>query len=302
MCPSCWKWANGHFGALTGRWVKFGLPRRLSCVSRYEKLRPCSSGSLVKSMPGTTFCVQNATCSVSAKKLSTTRSSTSRPTGRTGTTSSGMSLVGVEHVEVERVGEVVVEELHAELPLREVAGLDRVPQVAAVEVGVGAVDLHRLVPHHRLQPELRLPVELHERRPPSALTKRNVWTPKPSMKRNDRGIARSDITHITMCVDSGHQRDEVPEVVVRRLRLREPAVGLLLHRVDEVGELDRVLDEEHRDVVADEVPVALLRVELHREAAHVAGEVGRALVAGDGREPHEHRRPLAGALERGRRG
>ena len=38
---------------------------------------------------------------------------------------------------------------------------------------------------------------------PAALTKRNVWTPKPSMNRNDRGIARSDIVHITMCVDSG---------------------------------------------------------------------------------------------------
>ena len=73
-----------------------------------------------------------------------------------------MSLVGVEDVEVELVGESVVEQLHAELPFREVAGLDRVPQVAAVEVGVGAVDLHRLVPDHRLQAELRLPVELDE--------------------------------------------------------------------------------------------------------------------------------------------
>ncbi len=148
------------------------------------------------------------------------------------------------------------------------------------------------------RPPLRLPVELHERRlarPRS--TNRKVWTPKPSMNRNERGIARSDIAHISMWVDSGMQRHEVPEVVVRGLRLREAAVGLLLRRVDQVGELDRVLDEEHRDVVADEVPVALLGVELHREAAHVAGQVGRTLVAGDGREAHEHRRALAGTLE-----
>ena len=71
-------------------------------------------------------------------------------------------------------------------------------------------------------------------------------------------MARSDMIHITMCMALGHQRDEVPEGVVRRGRLREAAVGLHLHGVDEVGELDRVLDEEHRDVVADEVPVALL--------------------------------------------
>jgi hypothetical protein len=38
---------------------------------------------------------------------------------------------------------------------------------------------------------------------PSALTKRNVWTPKPSMNRNERGMARSDIVQSTMCVASG---------------------------------------------------------------------------------------------------
>ena len=38
---------------------------------------------------------------------------------------------------------------------------------------------------------------------PAALTNRKVCTPKPSMNRNDRGIARSDIVHMTMCVASG---------------------------------------------------------------------------------------------------
>src|SRR3546814_4486257 len=55
MCPSCWKCAIGHLGALIGIWVKFGLPNLLIWVSRYEKLRPCSSGSFEKSMPGGTF-------------------------------------------------------------------------------------------------------------------------------------------------------------------------------------------------------------------------------------------------------
>ena len=30
-----------------------------------------------------------------------------------------------------------------------------------------------------------------------------MWTPKPSMKRNERGMARSDMVHMTMCVASG---------------------------------------------------------------------------------------------------
>ncbi len=84
---------------------------------------------------------------------------------------------------------------------------------------------------------------------------------------------------------------------MRRLRLRKAAIRFLLGRVDQVGELDGVLDEEHRDVVADDVPVAFLGVELHGEAAHVARDVGRALVAGDGREADKGGCPLAGALE-----
>jgi len=95
----------------------------------------------------------------------------------------------------------------------------------------------------------------------------------------------------------GRERDEVPEVVVGALRLREPAVRLLLDGVDEVGELDRVLDEEDGDVVADEVPVPLLGVELGGEAPDVPGQVGRALAAGDGREPDEDGGLLPLALE-----
>jgi hypothetical protein len=84
---------------------------------------------------------------------------------------------------------------------------------------------------------------------------------------------------------------------VRGLRLRKAAVGFLLGGVDDVGKLDRVLDEKHRDVVADEVPVAFLGIELDRKAAHVARQVCGTLTAGDCREPHESRRLFARALE-----
>jgi hypothetical protein len=77
---------------------------------------------------------------------------------------------------------------------------------------------------------------------------------------------------------------------VRRLGLRHLVRRLGLHRVDHVGELDPVLDEEHRDVVADQIEVAFGRVEPGREATHVAHRVGRAARADHGREPDEHRR------------
>lgn len=82
-----------------------------------------------------------------------------------------------------------------------------------------------------------------------------------------------------------------------RGRLGESAVGLGLHRMDQVGELDAVLDEERRDVVADQTPVAFLGIDLHRKAAHVARQVGRAFAAGDGGEAHEGRGALAFMLE-----
>jgi len=87
----------------------------------------------------------------------------------------------------------------------------------------------------------------------------------------------------------GHQRDEVPEGVVCAARLGVATVGLHLHGVHEVGELHRVLDEEHRNVVAHDVPVALLRVQLDGEAAHVARRVHRTGAAGHGGKAREHR-------------
>ena len=89
---------------------------------------------------------------------------------------------------------------------------------------------------------------------------------------------------------------------MRARRLRHGVVRLGLHRVDEVRKLHRVLDEEHRDVVADQVPVALVGVELDREAAHVARRVGRAALAGHGREAHEDRRALSRLGEQRRPG
>ena len=85
------------------------------------------------------------------------------------------------------------------------------------------------------------------------------------------------MSQVTWCADSG---DSVQKSHCMSLSRRWRARQALL-RVDEVGELDAVADEEHGGVVADEVVVALGRVELQREAAGVAPGVGGALLAGD---------------------
>ena len=103
-----------------------------------------------------------------------------------------------------------------------------------------------------------------------------MWTPKPSIIRYERGMARSDIAHMSMCGDSGISDTKSQNVVWAVWACGISTSGSGLAGVDEVGELDAVPDEEHRDVVADEIEVALGRVELRREAADVADGVGRA--------------------------
>ena len=74
-----------------------------------------------------------------------------------------------------------------------------------------------------------------------------------------------------------HQAEGVQRLGSLRREVEDPVGELTLEGdrvrllgVDEVGELDGVPDEEHAEVVADEVPVASLGVELHREPAGVA--------------------------------
>jgi hypothetical protein len=92
------------------------------------------------------------------------------------------------------------------------------------------------------------------------------------------GPGDSSIAHVPEDVVGGFgvERHEIPERVVGRMRLGDLAVGMGLAGVDDVGELDAVLDEEHRDVVADQVEVALIGVELDRKASGVTHRVGRS--------------------------
>ena len=63
--------------------------------------------------------------------------------------------------------------------------------------------------------------------------------------------------------------------------------------VVEIGELGRVANEKHGSVVAHKVPVAILRVELHRETARVADCVRRSRLASHCGEAGEYGRLLS---------
>jgi hypothetical protein len=57
------------------------------------------------------------------------------------------------------------------------------------------------------------------------------------------------------------------------------------------------LDEEHGNVVTHQIPIALFRVEFHRESTDVTRQIGRSLVTGDGRESNKRWRPFPGSLK-----
>ena len=69
-------------------------------------------------------------------------------------------LGGVEHVKAELLALGLGEDLQAQLPLREVARLNGLPQITPVKVGVGSRDFDGLVPHQRMGAEFGLPVKL----------------------------------------------------------------------------------------------------------------------------------------------
>jgi len=200
----------------------------------------------------------------------------------------GDQLGRIEHVEVEAVGGLLVERLDTEFPLREITIVDRLEQVAAMKVRIGAVDLHGFVPHHRDGAEHRAPVEFDEGGLALLIDQTEGVDAEAfdhAQRARDRAVGHHPGEHVHAL---RHQRGEIPERVMRGGGLRIAAVRLHLHRMDQVGKLDRVLDEKHRNVVADEIEIAFLGVEFHREAAHVARQVARAGAARHGGEAHEH--------------
>ena len=60
---------------------------------------------------------------------------------------------------------------------------------------------------------------------PASLMKRKVWTPKPSIMRKERGMARSDICHSVMWVDSGMSEAKFQKVLWALCACGKPRSG-----------------------------------------------------------------------------
>ena len=88
----------------------------------------------------------------------------------------------------------------------------------------------------------------------------------------------------------GVQVREVPDIVVCSLSLRNFNIWFRLRGVDQVCELDGVLNEEDWDVIADDIPIALLGVELDGKPPHVSHCIATTPRSKNGKESKEDRR------------
>lgn len=122
----------------------------------------------------------------------------------------------------------VGEGLDAQFPLGVGTGLDRVGQVPAVEVGVHTGGDLCLLPHQGVHTELRLPVELHQGRrtlgvhEPEGVDAEALHHPVRARDPAVRHVPQGVVGRLRV------QGDEVPERVVRALRLRDLPVRVWL--------------------------------------------------------------------------
>lgn len=80
----------------------------------------------------------------------------------------------------------------------------------------------------------------------------------------------------------GVVEDKVPEIVVGALGLGNLIVWFRFASVNDIRELDRILNEENWNVVANDIPVALLSVELDSKTTDISHRVGAATASEHG--------------------
>ncbi|MPM68478.1 hypothetical protein SDC9_115411 [bioreactor metagenome] len=159
-----------------------------------------------------------------------------------------------------------------------------------MKIRVFAGEFLRFVAHERMHAQQRLPVELNKARLPLRVDEAECVDAKAlhhAETARNRAVGHGPHDHMRRF---GRVDDKIPERIVRGGGLRQVVVRLGLHGVDKIGELDRVLNKENRNVVANDIEIPVLGIKLGGKPAHVAHGVSRAARADDRRKAHKHRR------------
>jgi len=170
-----------------------------------------------------------------------------------------------------------------------------------MKIGILARKLERLVPDQRVDTQLWGPDELDKVALTLGVEKSEGVDTKSlhhAIRARNATVAHGPHKHMR---GLGVVELEVPEVVVCRLGLGYLVVRLGFGGVDDVGKLDGILDKEDGNVVADQIPVTLLGVELDSEPTHITNRIGAPAAAKDSREADEHRRYARRICQDGRK-
>src|SRR6266851_590849 len=198
-------------------------------------------------------------------------------------------LCEIERVDVVGVRILLVHDLHIQLPAGEVAPLDGLVQVALVGLTILTHKGFRFLIREVLDALLGLEGELH----PETLVLRVDEAVRVAAKAVHMAERARDSTiahdNGDLVQSLGEIRPEVPVAICAA----HAGSRIALDGVIEIGELERITNEEDGCVVSNEVPVTFLGIELQREAADVALGVGRTTLTGNSREASKHRSHLA---------
>ena len=206
-------------------------------------------------MPGTVLPGEKAACSIWAKKFSGLRFSVIVPTCDQRIVRVRPGLGQVERVEAVGLRVRVGHDLHRQRPARMLAARDRLEQVAAMEVGIGAGHVRGFVVGEERHALVGVEVVLHPELLAGGVDPHvGVRAVAVHVAPGARQAALAhQVGHLVRGL--GIAGPEVPlHVVVAQARVGQPLLA-----ADEVRELHRVAHEEDRRVVADEVVVAFAR-------------------------------------------
>ena len=190
----------------------------------------------------------------------------------------------VERVDVIAAGVLLRHDLYGQCPARKIAALDRFVKVAMVRLAIAADQRFSLGVRQVFDSLLRAEMELD---------------PIAFVLRIDKAVrVASESVHMTESFRNAslahHDRDLMQ--CFRKLRPEVPVAfcaaqtrtWIALDCMVQVGKFKGIAQEKDRCVVAHQIPVAFLGIELEREAANVAFRVGRAAFAGNSRETGKH--------------
>eukprot|EP00166_Cyanidium_caldarium_P003367 ctg_325.g94 len=207
----------------------------------------------------------------------------------------GPLLGVVQHVaprEMIRSGSLV-HGLDVERPLRVVAAVDGVDEVMGGVRKVISTDHNRLVVQQVFDAARRAPVELDIGRLAVARQQServHAAAAHVAVVARDALVVVQKREHIQTLRVMAQKVQNAPALLPLGARVR-------FESVNEVGELDGIADEEHRKVVAHQIPDALARVKLDGETAWVPQRLRRVAGVNDGGEAHCHRGATADFTE-----